>query len=106
MLPSIWIDLLGAVTGDRISKLLILGGLMASKPLERLRSELLALSESERAELAHDLIQSLDAPRDTGVEDAWDREILRRIAEVDSGQAKLLDRGEFRRRMRARLEAR
>jgi putative addiction module component (TIGR02574 family) len=79
---------------------------MASKPLERLRSELLALSESERAELAHDLIQSLDAPRDTGVEDAWDKEISRRIAEVDTGQAKFLDREEFRRRMRARLEAR
>ena len=66
---------------------------MASNPLERLRSELLALSESDRAELAHDLIQSLDAPRDTGVEDAWDREILRRIAEVDMGQAEFLDRG-------------
>ncbi len=79
---------------------------MAAKPLERLRSEILALPEAERAELAHELIMSLDAPRDTGVEEAWDREILRRIAEIDTGQATLLDRAEFRRRMQARLEAR
>jgi len=31
-------------------------------------------------------MQSLDAPRDTGVEDAWDRGIIRRGAAVDSGR--------------------
>lgn len=77
---------------------------MATEPLQRLRSEILALSEAERAELAHDLIQSLDAPRENGVEDAWDREISRRIGEIDAGQAELVDRAEFRRRIRARLE--
>ena len=60
---------------------------------------MLALSEAERAELAHDLIQSLDEPRDDGVEDAWDREISRRIGEIDAGQAELVDRAEFRRRI-------
>lgn len=79
---------------------------MAAVSLERLRNEIMALSESDRAELARDLIQSLDNPRDEGVEEAWDREILRRIADIDAGQAKLLDREEFQRRMRARLEAR
>lgn len=79
---------------------------MATEALERLRSEMMALSETERAELAHELIESLDAPRDNGVEDAWDREILRRISVVDDGQAKLLDRDEFRRRIRAGLGAR
>jgi putative addiction module component (TIGR02574 family) len=63
----------------------------------------MALPEQERAELAHDLIMSLDGPKDTGVEEAWDQEILRRIAEVDAGQAKLLDRAELRRRMREKL---
>lgn len=76
---------------------------MAAKPMERLRAEILALSESERAELAHELIKSLDGPRDLGVNEAWDQEILQRIAEVDTGQAELLDRDEFRRRMKARL---
>lgn len=79
---------------------------MATEPLQRLRSEMLALSEAERAELAHDLLQSLDAPRDNGVEDAWDREISRRIGEIDAGQAEFVDRAEFRRRIRAKLETR
>lgn len=79
---------------------------MATEPLQHLRSEILALSEAERAELAHDLIQSLDAPGENGVEDAWDREIMRRIGEIDAGQAEFLDRGEFRRRLRAKLRVR
>ncbi len=76
---------------------------MSTATLERLRSELLMLSEPERAELARELIKSLDATSDDGVVDAWDREILKRIAEIDSGQAKLLDREEFRKRMQARI---
>jgi putative addiction module component (TIGR02574 family) len=71
--------------------------------MERLRSEALTLSELERAELAHTLIESLDAPADEGVEKAWDREIARRIAQIDSGQAKLIDREEFRKRIQARI---
>ena len=77
---------------------------MTAEPLQRLRSEALTLSEAERAELAHDLIQSLDAPPDIGVEDAWEREISRRIGEIDAGQAELVDRCEFRRRIRERIE--
>lgn len=73
---------------------------MTAEPLQPLRTQALALTEAERAELAHDLIQSLDAPRDNGVEDAWDREISRRIGEIDAGQAELVERTEFRRRIR------
>ena len=75
---------------------------MATETLERIRSEVLELTEAERAELAHDLIVSLDEPRESGVEEAWEREILHRISLIDSGQAKLLDREEFRQKMRAR----
>ncbi len=35
--------------------------------------------------------------------EAWDKEILRRLAEIDAGTAKLIDRDEFRRRMRVRI---
>lgn len=77
---------------------------MTAEPLQRLRSEVLALSEAERAELAHELIQSLDSPRDNGVEDAWEQEISRRIGEIDAGQADLVERAEFRKRIRAKLE--
>jgi putative addiction module component (TIGR02574 family) len=86
-----------------MAKSLDFGGIMTTEALKRLRSEIMTLSEAERAELAHELIKSLDAPQDNDVEEAWDREILRRISVVDAGQAKLLDREEFRRRMRSRL---
>ena len=63
----------------------------------------MTLSESERAELTHELIQSLDAPVDEKVEEACEQEITRRIAQIDSGQAKLLNRKEFRKRMHAAI---
>lgn len=77
---------------------------MTAETLERIRAEVMTLAEGERAELAHDLIASLDEPRDSDVEDAWDREILHRISLIDSGQAKLLDREDFRQKMRARYK--
>jgi putative addiction module component (TIGR02574 family) len=95
---------LGALSGATIVILLNIGGLMATEALERIRTEVQELTEAERAELAHDLIASLDEPRESGVEDAWDREILHRISLIDSGQAKLLDREEFRQKMRARYK--
>ena len=78
---------------------------MGAESLRKLRSEVLMLSEAERAELAHELIKSLDAPveADADVADAWDKEILRRLAEIDAGTAKLIDREEFRRRLQARI---
>jgi len=77
---------------------------MGSRALEKVRSQALNLSESERAELAHNLVASLDGPADSDAEKAWDAEILRRLAEIDSGTANLIDREEFRRRMQARIK--
>ena len=76
---------------------------MSGTALEKVRSEALNSPEAERVELAHDLVVSLDGPPDSDVERAWDAEIMRRLSEIDSGTAKLVDRKEFRRRMRARL---
>lgn len=76
---------------------------MASIALEKVRSEALNLSEEERAELAYNLVVSLDGPPDSDVEKAWDMEIMRRLSEIDSGTANLVDRKEFRRRMRLRI---
>lgn len=70
--------------------------------LEKVRTEALSLTEAERAELAHNLVASLDGQADADAETAWDAEILRRLAEIDTGTATLIDREEFRRRMRAR----
>ena len=47
----------------------------------------LALPENERAELAGNLISSLDATVDQDVDAAWQQEVVRRLHEVQSGMA-------------------
>lgn len=79
---------------------------MSMDALEKLRAEALKLSESDRAELARVLVQSLDAPADADAADAWDEEIARRLSAIDSGAARLVDRDEFRKRMQARIGSR
>ena len=49
------------------------------------------------------LVNSLDEPADADAADAWEREILRRLAEIDTGTAKLIDTDELPRRMKERL---
>jgi len=46
----------------------------------------LALPENERAELAGNLISSLDATVDRDVDAAWQQEVVRRLHEVQSGK--------------------
>ncbi len=70
---------------------------------EALRDAALALSEAERAKLARDLIASLDGPADNDVAEAWDVELCRRINEVESGKAQLLDVEDVLARIRARI---
>jgi putative addiction module component (TIGR02574 family) len=76
---------------------------MGNQALDALRSDALSLSESERAELAHDLLASLDGPPDPDATDAWEAEILRRLDQIDEGTAKLVGRTELMRRIRDRL---
>jgi putative addiction module component (TIGR02574 family) len=76
-----------------------------STNFDRVRLEAMKLSEVERAELARDLVQSLDAPNDDSTGEAWEREISRRIASIDAGSAELIDRAEFRRRIQNRLNS-
>lgn len=77
---------------------------MNSPALEKLRLEALRLPEAERAELAHDLVVSLDGGVDADSEEAWDAEIVGRLAEIDSGKARLVDREAFRHKMRTRIK--
>jgi putative addiction module component (TIGR02574 family) len=46
------------------------------------------LPESDRAELAGLLLESLETAPQEGIEEAWAAEIERRIAELDSGAVK------------------
>jgi putative addiction module component (TIGR02574 family) len=47
----------------------------------------LALPASDRARLAKRLIESLD--QDADIEAAWEREVARRVADLESGTAEL-----------------
>lgn len=59
-----------------------------SATAEKIRTELASLNDSERAELAHFLIQSLTQGVDKDAEAAWDAELARRAEEIKSGRAK------------------
>jgi putative addiction module component (TIGR02574 family) len=64
----------------------------------------LTLPPDERAWLASELIASLDRGEDADVEAAWAVEIERRIAEVESGEAKSVSWEEARARIKSTLE--
>lgn len=51
----------------------------------------LKLPREDRAHLASELIASLDGEPEAGVEAAWDAEVERRVLQVESGEARLLD---------------
>jgi putative addiction module component (TIGR02574 family) len=76
---------------------------MTNPALEKVRSDALRLTDKERAELAHDLVTSLDGRADSNAVQQWDVEVLRRLDEIDSGTATLIDREELSRRLRERL---
>jgi putative addiction module component (TIGR02574 family) len=52
-----------------------------------------------RAELAAELLASLDGPADPDAEDAWQAEIERRVAAIEAGTAKLEPWPEVKRRI-------
>ncbi len=74
-----------------------------STVLAELKQKAAQLSESERAELALALIESLDGEVDTGVDEAWRVEIERRIAEIDRGEVELIPGDEVFARLRRKL---
>ncbi|MEI6211237.1 MAG: addiction module protein [bacterium] len=58
-----------------------------SVTVDQIRSEVLGLSVSERASLAHDLILSLDDTADLDLGAEQEQEIQRRVAMVREGKA-------------------
>ena len=75
---------------------------MTQQALELLQKAL-TLPEQERSALIRSLIESLEEVSEQGAELAWDEEIGRRIAELDSGKAKTVSWEEIRQRISARL---
>lgn len=62
--------------------------------LTNIKHEALSLSERDRAKLAKGLLDSLDGDEKLDVSKAWDIEICRRINEIESGEAQLLNAGD------------
>ncbi len=58
--------------------------------VEELSVRARTLSAEDRARLVEELLDSLQGESDVEAESAWDREIERRVAEIESGTAKLI----------------
>jgi hypothetical protein len=71
---------------------------------QKVLGEALDLTDEERAEVALELVASLDGPRDAGAEDAWVAEIERRarrvLADPDGGEDWSAARAEIESKLR------
>ena len=76
--------------------------------LKKLEEQALRLSPKERGELAHRLIVSLDGePQDNpeAIAQAWDEEIARRVADMDSGRTHWTPADEVMTKLHAKIAA-
>ena len=64
-----------------------------------LLKEALKLAANERAEVAEQLIASLDDAADPDVEQAWQEEVQRRLQQVERGEVKTIPWEEVQRRL-------
>jgi putative addiction module component (TIGR02574 family) len=71
--------------------------------VSKLLEQALALSVEEQEGLADSLISNLGGKVDEGVQAAWEAEIGKRVAELDSGKAKTTSWAEVRERNLAKL---
>ena len=69
------------------------------KAAEAVLADALRLDLDARAEVAAELLASLDGPSDPGAEAAWAVEIERRVAAIEAGTVKLEPWEEVKRRI-------
>lgn len=62
--------------------------MIMATPFENVAEQALSLSAPDRLRLATELLQSVEMRESEDVERAWEEEIQRRIADIDSGNAK------------------
>ena len=58
--------------------------------VEELSARAKTLPAEDRARLVEELLDSLESEPDAGAEAAWEREIERRVAEIESGAVSLV----------------
>jgi len=63
---------------------------MGNKNLQRLRQQALALDDKDRANLAYDLLDTLDPGPASEVYQAWLDEAGRRVADLDAGRTRTI----------------
>ncbi len=68
-------------------------------------ADALRLPRQDRADLARELIASLDEPADANAEQLWLEEIQRRLREIEAGTAELIPWETVRARIEARLRS-
>jgi len=68
---------------------------------EQIAAEAMQLSPQERADLADRLWISIDTPE--AVAAAWDAEVARRIAQIDSGEVETIPQEQVMAELRAKL---
>jgi len=77
-----------------------------NREVSELLEKALSLPPEARAALAGSLLESLDDTVEVSAEEEWNREIARRIEELDSGKVKTIPWGEARRQIAAILNGR
>jgi putative addiction module component (TIGR02574 family) len=70
---------------------------------QELLKKALALPDKERADLAGSLIDSLDDTVDENAEAAWQKEVVRRLEDVQSGKVKTTSWDDVRQKGRTLL---
>jgi len=77
-----------------------------TQEVAELLQKALALPPEARAALAGSLLESIDGTVDASAEEEWNREIARRIGELDSGKVKPIPWEEARRQISTILHGR
>ncbi len=70
-----------------------------------LLEDALRLSESDRAEIAGALLESIEPDTDVAVEEAWREEVKARVAALESGEVQTVPWEEVRDRLFRRLSS-
>jgi putative addiction module component (TIGR02574 family) len=66
-----------------------------------IEQSVLGLPKLERAHLVHLLLDSLDAPTDTDIQDIWLSEARRRADDIDAGKVNLVSGEQLERQVQA-----
>jgi len=71
---------------------------------KKIKKQALKLSDQERAELAHMLIDSLNPEKEFESEDAWSKELKKRVDQYEQGESSAKPWNEIKKNAQALLD--